>query len=112
MGRYSLASTSLRLIGGIEDAWPLNGVAVPERGKLGVTGVPIVDGSSETIKRTRYRWNWTNFVQERAKWGERSDAYYRKLRYENDDKGSHIDSEQPGVIMGVMRGCKESVVSL
>ena len=57
MGRYSLASTSLRLIGGIEDAKSLEGVAVPERGKLGVTGVPIVDGSSETMKRTRYRWN-------------------------------------------------------
>ena len=56
-GCYSLASTSLRLIGGIEDERSLEGVDVPERGKLGVTGVPIVDGSSDTMKRTRYRWN-------------------------------------------------------
>lgn len=33
------------------------GVEKPEEGKEGVMGVPTPDGSSGTMKRTRYRWN-------------------------------------------------------
>lgn len=45
-------STSLTVMGGIET--PLReGVAYPERGKLGVVGVPTPEGSSSTMKRTR-----------------------------------------------------------
>ena len=57
-GCHSLDSTSRMSIGGTENEEDSGkGVAVPERGKLGVTGVPILEGSSSTMKRTRYRWN-------------------------------------------------------
>ena len=53
---YSLDSTSVTVIGGMGMS-PRVGVDMPEGGKEGVSGVATPEGSSGTMKRTRYRWN-------------------------------------------------------